>query len=200
MSRRPACAPPRTAHAHTMLQLTLLLLTTVVSHGIDAVDTQMSDEQAYPLIFAAGEADSASVTALLETGSDVTARSKDGETALHVCAIKGDVEITKALLAHGAEVDARTPKGETLWMTPLMWATYGGHAAMVRLLLAAGADPLAIDEKGKAVLQMSRDARHPDVEALLLAAIDLVDLVTHRSILEAIRDKQPQDSETKAEL
>ena len=88
------------------------------------------------------------------------------------------------LLAHGAEVDARTPRGQTLWMTPLMWATYGGHAAMVQLLLEAGADPLAIDENGKAVLQMARDARHEEVEALLLAAI---------------REKQQRDPE-KSEL
>mgnify|MGYP006107433785 FL=1 len=168
----------------TTLLLTRLLMLTRVSHGSDTAP--MSDEEAYPLIFAAGEADTAKVMALLEAGSDVAARSKDGETALHVCAIKGDADITKALLAHGAEVDARTPRGDTLWMTPLMWATYGGYTAMVQLLLEAGADPLAIDENGKSVLQMSRDARHEDVEKLLLGAI---------------REKQQQNPESeKAEL
>lgn len=179
-----ACQSQKRRTMRTTLLLTrLLLLTRVFSHASDAA-TPMSDEEAYPLIFAAGEADSARVMALLAAGTDVAARSKDGETALHVCAIKGDAEITKALLAHGAEVDARTPRGQTLWMTPLMWATYGGHAAMVQLLLEAGADPLAIDENGKAVLQMARDARHEDVEALLLAAI---------------REKQQRDPE-KSEL
>ena len=101
----------------------------------------------------------------------VNARSKDGESALHVNAIKGDGETTKVLLAYGAEVDARTPRGPTLQMTPLMWAAYGGHAEMVRLLLAAGADPLTTDENGKTVLQAARNARATDVDALLLEAI-----------------------------
>ena len=150
----------------------------------------MSDEELtahydteYPLIFAAGTGDVGKVAALLMKACDIKSkepctavneRSQDGESALHVNAIKGDGETTKVLLAYGAEVDARTPRGESLHMTPLMWATYGGtprHKEMVRLLLAAGADPLAADENGKEVLTMAQEAGAADVEALLKAAI-----------------------------
>ena len=86
--------------------------------------------------------------------------------------INPEAEAIKANLAAGAEVDARTPKGATIFMTPLMWATYGGHLDQCRLLLEAGADPTAVDENGKSVLEMSREARHADVEALLVEAIE----------------------------
>ena len=129
-------------------------------------------KEIYPLIFAAGEGASGTVADLLAAGHDVRERSKDGETVLHVNAIKGDTATTQVLLAAGAEVDARTPKGGTLWMTPLMWATYGGHVEMCKLLLNMGADPTAADENGKAVLTMAQEARHAEVEALLREYIE----------------------------
>ena len=165
------------------------------SQAADAADdprAHMSDEELtahydteYPLIFAAGTGDVGKVTALLMKACDIKSeepctavneRSQDGESALHVNAIRGDRETTKVLLAYGAEVDARTPRGESLHMTPLMWAAYGGtprHTEMVRLLLAAGADPLATDENGKKVLTMAQEvgATGVGVEVLLKAAI-----------------------------
>ena len=51
------------------------------------------------------------------------------------------------------------------------WATFHGHAEMVRLLLAAGADPSAGDEHGKQPLTMSQEAGRTDVEEILRAAI-----------------------------
>ena len=42
---------------------------------------------------------------------------------------------------------------------------------MVRLLLAAGADPLAGDEHGKQPLKMSQEAGRTEVEEILKAAI-----------------------------
>jgi len=136
----------------------------------------------YPLIYAAGEADHSTLKALIAQGADVNVRSADGETALHLNAIKGDSFTTKLLLAAGAEVDARTPeaptrkhKGPMMWATPLMWAVYGGtpqHVEMMKLLLAAGADPLAADETGKSVLQMAQEAQaSEEAEVALVSAI-----------------------------
>ena len=64
-------------------------------------------------------------------------------------------------------------------MTPLMWSANGGpprHTQMVKLVLKAGANPLAADENGKTVLEMAREAQEvegatSDVEDLLLEAI-----------------------------
>ena len=133
------------------------------------------DEAAYkakiPLIFAAGEGDGAAVESLLAGGADVMQRSKDGETALHVAAVRGDLRTVRALLAAGAEVDARTPPGSTIFMTPSMWATYHGHTEMVRMLLEAGADPMAEDEKGKSLLKMAQEAGMAAIEEMLRAAM-----------------------------
>ena len=78
----------------------------------------------WPVIFAAGEGDAVALASLLAGGADVHERSRDGETALHVSAIRGSLEAVRMLLDAGAEVDARTPTGSTIYMTPSMWATY----------------------------------------------------------------------------
>ena len=124
------------------------------------------------LIWAAGDGDATRVRELLAAGAPTSARSKDGESALHVSAIKGDLETVRQLIAAGAEVDARTPPGVTLYMTPSQWATYHGHTEVVKMLLDAGADPEAANEHGKTLLEMAREAQQPAIEQLLRAAIN----------------------------
>lgn len=135
-------------------------------------DRAESEEKAtWPLIFAAGEGDVDEVTRLLDQGVDIMQRSKDGETAVHVAAIKGHIPTLKLLIARGADVDARTPKGSTLYMTPAMWALYHGHAEFVRLLLQAGANPAAADENGKTLLTMAKEAQQPKIAEMLEVAV-----------------------------
>jgi ankyrin repeat protein len=52
----------------------------------------------------------------------------------------------KWLLAHGADPNARWSHWDAE-VTPLHLAVLGGHAAIVRLLLEAGADPRIRDSK-----------------------------------------------------
>ena len=136
-----------------------------------AATASATDEQRWPLIFAAGEGDAEQVKSLLASGVDVHQRSKDGETALHVVSIKGSLATARALLSAGASVDARTPRGSTIYMTPSMWALYHGHAELVEMLLDAGADPAAEDENGKSLLTMSQEAQQPVIEKLLRARL-----------------------------
>src|SRR5688572_19507324 len=90
-----------------------------------------------PIELACESGSAAVVEQLLKAGVSPDSTSPLGETALHTCAHTGNVEAAKALLARGAKVDA----GDT-WrgQTPLMWAAAQGHAAMVRVLVEAGAD------------------------------------------------------------
>jgi ankyrin repeat protein len=90
-----------------------------------------------PIVLACESGSAAVVEHLLKAGVNANATSALGETALHTCARTGNVEAAKALLARGAKVDA----GDS-WrgQTPLMWAAAQGHAAMVRVLVEAGAD------------------------------------------------------------
>jgi len=136
-----------------------------------AGDDDGGDRARWPLIFAAGEGDSATVVGLLAGGHPVGERSRDGESALHVAGIRGDVATVAALIAAGADVDARTPAGSTMSMTPLHWAIYHGHEAMVSLLLDAGADPTAANEHGKTPLEMCDDAAQAGASQLIRDAI-----------------------------
>ena len=150
-----------------IVAFTIILCAAIGATG-NAVE---EDRERWPLIFAAGEGDAKTVKSLLDSGVDVHQRSKDGESALHVAAIRGSMETAQHLLRAGALVDARTPRGGTLHMTPTMWALYHGHAELVELLLRAGADPNAEDENGKSLLVMAQEARQPAIEAMLRAKI-----------------------------
>ena len=72
------------------------------------------------------------------------------------------------LIDKGAEVDACDAHG----LTPLHWAAKEGHAALVKLLLAEGADPHRKDHRNRPPLEWARNARRPEAAAVLEAAGD----------------------------
>ena len=63
----------------------------------------------------------------------------DGTTALHWASYRDDGESADLLIRAGAKVNAANDLGAT----PLWTASVNGSPAMVRRLLAAGADPNA---------------------------------------------------------
>ena len=58
------------------------------------------------------------------------------QTALHIAARQGDVDIMKLLFSHGAHVN----QGTVDLMTPLHEACLNGHPDAVNILIAEGAD------------------------------------------------------------
>jgi ankyrin repeat protein len=81
------------------------------------------------------------IVALLTGGADPNVQGVDG-APLHRAAGAGLIEAARMLLAHGANIEARMrTDGE---LTPLMHAASMNQPAMVRYLLDAGADRLAI--------------------------------------------------------
>ena len=70
-------------------------------------------------------------------------READG---LRTAALRGDAEGVRRALAGGADVNAKAPDGHT----PLLDAAREGHAEVVAILLAAGADPRVVDHLMKA--------------------------------------------------
>ncbi|CAG8371552.1 unnamed protein product [Penicillium salamii] len=68
---------------------------------------------------------------LLQNGARVNAKSKRGETALHLAAIDVGVTIVRLLLEHGADPALENNRGQT----PLQKAAADGQEGMVKFLL-----------------------------------------------------------------
>ncbi|MEZ6197157.1 MAG: ankyrin repeat domain-containing protein [Planctomycetota bacterium] len=100
----------------------------------------------------------------------VEARSPDGFTALHLAAFLGRDRAARVLLGHGADLEAVHPANG---LRPLNSGAASRRAPMVRLLLAAGAEPDARQKGGFTALHSA--ARHGDLamtEALLVHGAD----------------------------
>jgi ankyrin repeat protein len=85
------------------------------------------------LMMAAYRQNRPAVLTLIGKGAQV---NQKGWTALHYAAAAGSTDITALLLEHHAYIDAESPSG----MTPLMMAAREGQEAVVKQLLAEGAD------------------------------------------------------------
>jgi ankyrin repeat protein len=86
---------------------------------------------------------------------------------LHLMAKRGDRAAVKWLLDHGADVNGTWPHWDAD-VTPLHLAASRGHADVVRLLLAAHADPSIHDSKHDSdVLGWAEFFRQPEIVTIL---------------------------------
>jgi ankyrin repeat protein len=125
------------------------------------------------------------------SGAKLDLADASGNQALHLAALRGDLDLTRLLLLAGAATEARNHEG----MTALSVASSVrhddevagvGHAAVVRLLLAGRADIEAGDSKGATPLMIAAAAGNAPLVKLLLqkgAKVDAVD-TTGLSALE----------------
>jgi uncharacterized protein len=109
-----------------------------------------------PLYLACQNANPAMIERLLKAGADPNSLSTEGETALMTVARTGVIEAAKVLLDHGAKVDARE---EWHGQTALMWAVDEQHPAMVKELIAHGADVNAVSNINKWERQNTAEPR-----------------------------------------
>lgn len=105
---------------------------------------------ATPLIIAAQEGTTEVMEQLLEGGADPRIPNNHGATPLHLAAFRlgrDGKRKTKVLLASdlGVDIEARDEDGRT----PLMWASRFGNLPVLRVLLEAGADRSAVDNRGR---------------------------------------------------
>ena len=133
--------------------------------GLSRRGIPYSDES---FVQCARNGDAIAVKLFLESGINVHAKNKIGETAVMAAAFGGYGEITDTLLAHGAETDVNTKRNEG--QTPLMAAASNGHLDTVRALLAHGAEVNTKDDFGFTALMYADGQQHSDVVQLLINA------------------------------
>ncbi|MBE2319199.1 ankyrin repeat domain-containing protein [Solirubrobacter sp. CPCC 204708] len=127
---------------------------------------------------------------LLE-GADLTARTGDGYTPLHLAAFFGGIEAVRVLLAAGAPPDADAVNARKL--RPIHSATAVRDLESVRALLEAGADPNVSQEGGYTPLH---SAAHSEDFALVQL---LLDFGADRNLFDD-EGKIPRDMTSNAEL
>lgn len=84
-------------------------------------------------------------TALLDKGAAIDACNKDGFTPLLWAANRGAVKLVELLIARGADVNAKTTEKYNAGRNALYMSA---NIGVVRVLLAAGANPNAVTEDG----------------------------------------------------
>lgn len=99
--------------------------------------------------------DTARVAAYVEAGAPVDMANENGDTMLMLAAYNGHTGTVRALLEHGAHPDRANDRGQTPLAGAVFKAAASADAAeVVRLLLAAGADPDAGTPSARATAQM----------------------------------------------
>ncbi len=103
-----------------------------------------------PLLAAIENGNMAVFGALLAAGAGVGAGANSDDMPLHAAARKGNEAMAAGLVARGADVNApiHRPRHQYHGRTPLMEAALCRNLAVVKLLLARGADPFAKDVSG----------------------------------------------------
>jgi ankyrin repeat protein len=134
-------------------QIGLLLVSTLAY----ASDARLSE--------AAMRGDRAAVATLLKQGVDIDGAQGDGSTALHWAAFNDDLETTKILVAAGANVKVTTREGA---ITPLFMAANNGNAAIIEVLLKAGAGANSVKANGTTVLMLAASSGNADAVKILL--------------------------------
>lgn len=120
------------------------------------------------LLQAARKGDVTAVEKALYKGVPVESTNDKGETPLCLAVIGGHVDTISTLLSHNAQIEARTKKG----LTPLLCARENVSTSrmnVMRVLLSAGANLDAKDEKGDTALHQAVSLSRPDCVKLLLS-------------------------------
>ena len=113
---------------------------------------------------------SGQVAALLEAGTDVNLKDREGRTPLMYASYNGHAEVMKSLVEKGADINLQDIYGRSA----LMMASSGPYPAAVKYLLEHGANPNLTDreEKFTALMYAAAEGQLDIVKLLLVHGAD----------------------------
>ncbi|XP_034029908.1 B-cell lymphoma 3 protein homolog [Thalassophryne amazonica] len=106
---------------------------------------------------------------LLNTITLATRQDEDGDTALHIAVVKGELAVIHTLVSLLVWAQRGVDIYNNLRQTPLHLAVITQQAAMVQALLKAGADPAALDRNGQTALHLCCEYNQPDCMSVVLS-------------------------------
>ena len=140
----------------------------LIDAGADIEARNKDDEQGRsPLLLASVEGHLDIVKMLVEAGAGVRVTDNNGDTCLDLASFFGHTEIVRYLVGL-PEVDAS--KKSTDGNTAMILAALVSHAAVVEVLIDAGADIDGKDEKGRSPLLWASKRGAPNIVKILVKA------------------------------
>ena len=146
----------------------LALARDLIQRGADINAAALNHDTPWLLAGALGRTEM--LAAMLDTGKvDYAKRNRYGGNALIPACERGHVETVRLLLERSKiDVDHVNNLGWTALLEAVILSDGGpAHIEIVRLLLAAGADPNIADKDGVTPLQHARDRRYDAIAALI---------------------------------
>ena len=120
-----------------------------------------------PLQKTAYKGDVRAIKGLIQEGSSVNEKSKDGKTPLMYAAMGGHVDVAEALISVGAVLDDT----DSLGMTAIHYAAYYGSQNVASKLIEKGATVNIVDKSDFTPLDYSvKDYYYPNIANLLIKA------------------------------
>ena len=119
------------------------------------------DEQ---LLQAAQQGETDTVASLIQDNANSNAQDSEGRTALMIAVYNNDAATTKVLLDAGADVDLQ----DNMKNNPFLYAGAEGYLEILKLTIAANADPTITNRYGGTALIPAAERGHLDVIEELL--------------------------------
>jgi ankyrin repeat protein len=179
---------PLLPNAVILGSLALVEATLAKGAGVEGSRSEGDYIDTTPLWLASAYGRSDIARLLVESGAVIDARDRNYKyTPLMLACMTGNEALARLLIAKRADVNARSASAFTAdfsnygsyytrtianlkQRTPLMFAAEGGYPALVRLLLASGADPKASNDDGWTALDAARTNLDATICRMLLEA------------------------------